>query len=281
MSETSELIPTLIFIVPYRSREPQLNHFKHYMKYILEDLPNSYEIFFIHQCDTKPFNRGAMKNIGFIAMKKKYPNHYKSISFVFNDIDTVPAFKNMLNYETTVGVIKHFYGFEFALGGIISVTGYDFEKINGFPNYWGWGLEDNDLQTRANKYQLKIDRSNFYDFNNPNIINIQSEKTRVHSKQQVWRAGIKNTEGITDIKNLNYEITESMVNVVMFETKINPYLDTYTNMLPYQNITTDINSRPENAVNNINELISGGVKIANISNAPTFNNRGVQLKLFK
>jgi hypothetical protein len=51
-------------------------------------------------------------------------------------------------------------------------------------------------------------------------------------------------------------------------------------MLPYQNITTDLNFRPADAVNNINELISGGVKIGNISNAPKFNNRGVQLKLF-
>jgi hypothetical protein len=250
------------------------------MKYILEDLPNNYEIFFIHQCDSKPFNRGAMKNIGFIAMKNKYPNHYKSISFVFNDIDTLPAFKNMLNYETTLGVIKHFYGFEFALGGIISVSGYDFEKMNGFPNYWGWGLEDNDLQIRANKYKIKIDRSNFYDFNNPNIINIQAEKTRVHSKQQVWRAGIKNTEGITDIKNLDYEINIDMVNVLNFETNIDPYLDTYANIPPYQNITTDINFKPLNAVNNVNELINGGVKINNISNVSKFNNRGVQLKLF-
>lgn len=282
MSET-ETIPKIIFIIPYRNREPQLNHFKYYMKYILEDLPNNYEIFFIHQCDSKPFNRGAMKNIGFIAMKNKYPNHYKTISFVFNDIDTLPAFKNMLNYETTTGVIKHFYGFEFALGGIISVTGYDFEKINGFPNYWGWGLEDNDLQIRANQYQLKIDRSNFYEFNNPNIINIQSEKTRVHSKQQVWRAGIKNTEGITDIKNLNYDINidmVDMVNVLNFETNINPYLDTYANIPPYQNITTDIKFKPFDAVNNVNELINGGVKINNISNVSKFNNRGLHLKLF-
>jgi hypothetical protein len=277
LNDTS-FIPTIVFIVPYRNREPQLNHFKIYMKYLLEDIQSKYEIFFIHQCDNKPFNRGAMKNIGFIAIKTKYPNHYKSISIVFNDIDTLPAFKNMLNYETTIGVIKHFYGFEFALGGILSITGYDFEKINGFPNYWGWGLEDNDLQLRALKYNIKIDRTNFYEFHDPKIINIQSDKTRIQSKQQVWRAGVKNTEGITDIKNLNYEMEDSMVNVIHFDTTINPYTDIYTNSPPTRYTTTATNYRPPDAVNSINELIQGGV---NITNVAKFNNRGLHLKLFR
>ena len=280
MNELNDLslIPSIIFIVPYRNREPQLNHFKIYMNYLLEDIQVKYEIFFIHQCDKKPFNRGAMKNIGFIAIKKKYPNHYKSISIVFNDIDTLPAYKNTFDYETTLGVIKHFYGFEFALGGIVSITGYDFEKINGFPNYWGWGLEDNDLQVRALKYNINIDRSNFFVFNDPNIINIQSEKTRIQSKQQVWRAGVKNTEGLTDIKNLNYEIEGSMVNVVNFETTINPYTETYTNGPPNRYTSTATNYRPPDAVNSINELIQGGVTITNVAK---FNNRGLHLKLFR
>ena len=182
----SDIIPKIVFIVPYRDRKPQLNHFKYFMKYILEDISeNDYKIFYVQQCDNRPFNRGALKNIGFIAVKSKYPNNYKNITFVFNDVDTILAYKNLFDYKTNIGIIKHFYGYTFALGGIVSITGYDFENIGGYPNYWGWGLEDNDLQHRANKYGISIDRTNFYDINNPNIINIKDNKKKLCSRQQV------------------------------------------------------------------------------------------------
>ena len=80
-------IPSKIFVVPYRDRIQHKFFFSRHMSFILED-KNDYEILFVHQYDDRVFNRGAMKNIGFLAIKAKYPKVYKNITIVFNDIDT-------------------------------------------------------------------------------------------------------------------------------------------------------------------------------------------------
>lgn len=213
-------IPRIVFIVPYRDRKKSLDTFKSQMKMILEDTPEEdYEIYFSHQCDTRDFNRGAIKNIGFLVIKNKYPDHYKTITFVFNDVDTTPISKNLINYATTVGNIKHFYGFTFTLGGIVSVTGEDFEKMNGFLNLWSWGYEDNSLQRRANKHKINIDRTNFFRINSKEITQEQHGQYRTVNKDDFNIYSNKVDEGIDTIFNIKYEITEdNFINVYEFST---------------------------------------------------------------
>lgn len=204
-------IPKIIFIVPYRNRVEQSFFFKKYMTFILEDVKN-YEIYFSHQTDSRSFNRGATRNIGFLAMKEKYPNDYKKITFVFNDVDTIP-FNKIFNYETNNGIVKHFYGFDYALGGIVSFKGQDFEKINGYPCYWGWGMEDNVLQKRCFKYGLIIDRSQFFPIGSPQILQLFDGISRIISKQDPWRMTVDNgTDGLTTITNLTYDIETCSTN---------------------------------------------------------------------
>lgn len=213
---SSPKVPKVIFIVPYRNRHQHKHFFSNYLTTIMSESPLSedYEIYFSHQCDVRAFNRGATKNIGFLAMKDKYPNDYKNITFVFNDIDTIP-FAAIFNYETVSGIVKHFYGFTYALGGIVAVNGADFEAINGYPNFWGWGMEDNVLQNRCEKIGLQIDRSQFYPIGSPNILHLFDGVQRVINQKDPWRATHDDgVDGIRTIHKLKYTIDETSSNPV-------------------------------------------------------------------
>jgi hypothetical protein len=222
--------PKYIFIVPYRNREPHKEFFLRYMKYILEDYDDTeYEVVLSHQTDKRPFNRGAVKNIGFLHCKEKYPDDYLNINFVFHDIDVMPCKKNMFNYETTKGSIKHFYGFDYALGGIIVVKGSDFEEMNGFPNYWSWSLEDNCLQKRASKNKISIDRNVFYKIGDNRILHIHdglfkdfSETNKHLYKGDTGNDGLKSINDLKINKIVN-DVTDNYVkyewaNILTFET---------------------------------------------------------------
>ena len=212
----SEIIPKIIFIVPYRNRENEKLHFLLQMTYILEDLNREdYEIYFSHQMDKRTFNRGATKNIGFIVCKEKYPDDYKNITFVFNDVDTIMAVKNKIDYNTDRGIIKHFYGFNFALGGIFSIKGQDFEKILGFPNNWGWGLEDNELNNRALKNNLKIDRTNWYPLFNNNVIYLVDSVKKLVNRNEPDKYFSNRLDNINHINNLTYDIELNEENTKM------------------------------------------------------------------
>lgn len=211
MSTVEKKIPKRVFIVPYRNRVQHKFFFCKYMSFILED-HDDYEIFFAHQCDARTFNRGAVKNIGFIAVKNKYPEHYKDITFIFNDVDTIP-FTKIFDYETTHGVVKHYYGYKHSLGGIIVMKGSDFERTNGFPCFWGWGMEDNALQKRCDKVGLTIDRSVFYNIGSPEILQLFDGITRIISKKDPWRGEHDDgVDGLYTIKQLQYTIDEKSDN---------------------------------------------------------------------
>jgi hypothetical protein len=204
-------IPKRVFIVPYRNRVQHKFFFSKYMTFILEDC-DDYEIYFSHQCDARTFNRGATKDIGFLAVKEKYPNDYKDITFIFNDVDTIP-FNKIFDYQTTHGIVKHYYGFKYALGGIVVMKGNDFEKINGFPCFWGWGMEDNALQKRCDAHGLFVDRSIFYEIGSPEILQLFDGISRIISKKDPWRGehddGI---DGLRTIHQLKYLINEKSEN---------------------------------------------------------------------
>ena len=234
-------IPKIVFIVPYKNRAEEKLHFSIYMKYILEDYnDDDYEIYYSHQLENKHFSRGATKNIGFLAIKDKYPDDYKNITFVFNDVDTVPSEKNMLNYITTKGTVKHFFGFTFTLGGIFSIIGEDFERCDGFPNLYGWGMEDNAIYERALSNKIIVDRSVFYPIRSKKIINFINDPRRIINNKDPndYKKG-KFIDNLNNINNLEYNIVsntenslknntnEFMININKFTSLVNPLNQEY------------------------------------------------------
>jgi hypothetical protein len=210
-TNTETKIPKRIFIVPYRNRIQQKFFFSKYMKFILEN-EDDYEIYFSHQCDARNFNRGGTKNIGFLAVKQKYPNDYQNMTFIFNDVDTIP-FNKIFDYQTTFGVVKHYYGFTYTLGGIVVMKGADFEMTNGYPNFWGWGNEDNCLQTRCERFGIQIDRSVFYPIGSPEILQLFDGISRIISKKDPWRMKYDDgTDGLSSIHKLYYTIDKESKN---------------------------------------------------------------------
>ena len=221
--------PKLIFIVPYRDREEQKSTFISQMANILEDIdPESYRIVFVHQCDDRSFNRGAMKNLGFLWVKKTYPNDYKRMTLVFQDVDTTPMKKGLFNYETVPGNVKHFFGYTFALGGIVSINGGDFEKINGFPNFWAWGYEDNTLHNRVVRAGFKEDRSVFFKVTDRDNIKRETNgdirtvnRTEFDRYVNEYRYHNSN-DGVSSLFSveMNFDETTGFLNITRFETPI-------------------------------------------------------------
>jgi hypothetical protein len=214
-------IPTRIFIVPYRDRLSDKVSFLENMKILLADtaISEPYEIYFAHQYDSRPFNRGAMKNIGFLAMKEKYPSLYKDITFIFHDVDTWPSEKGLIDYSTTSGIVRHFYGYNYTLGGMFAIKGADFEKSRGFPNFWGWGIEDNAMNDRCLAAGLIIDRNQFYDIADKRIERTFDGFKRIISKRDSIVYKKAAYDDLYALKNLQWTFQNEYINVKKFECR--------------------------------------------------------------
>ena len=218
LSSVSVRLP-ILFIIPYRDRAQQQSFFSRHMTTIMANIPH--KMLYVHQLDNREFNRGALKNIGFMVAKEMYPDDYKQMTLVFNDIDTMPLVPGYLDYETKSGIIKHFYGFQFTLGGIVSITGEDFERMNGFPNLWAWGYEDNELQARALRLGITIDRAQFHPFLDKNIIQLQDGSLRKVNKSEYAVYQSNTGEGIGSLSDVKYSYDEDtgFLNVSAFNTQ--------------------------------------------------------------
>jgi hypothetical protein len=214
--------PHTVFVIPYRDRLKHKNVFELYinrvMKYNKWTEGVDVEIFFTHQCDKRPFNRGGMKNMGLHLLKEKYPDSYGNITIIFHDIDSIPVSPSIIPYKTTMGTVSHYYGFTYVLGGILAIKASDFERVDGFPCFWGWGLEDNALNDVCISSNIKIDRTIFFDIRDNRISRLSESSTRIWSKTEGYRHKRGRYNGYSTLKNIKYTMNNRMMNVSSFTT---------------------------------------------------------------
>ena len=145
---------------------------------------------------------------------------------MFHDIDYIPYKKGQFDYTTEQGVVRHYFGYTNTLGGFFTIKAGDFEKINGFPNIWTWGLEDNVIQKRVLNAKFKINRTNFLHAtkDEDKLITLWHGWDRLINKKIFQKfTATSNYDGLRLIKNLRY-IPEilfdnfSIIHVNHFET---------------------------------------------------------------
>ena len=161
MQVRAECYPTII--VPYRAtnqpeRAEQLRIFQAHM---FQKLPLS-RILVVEQHDDKPFNRGALLNLGV--------SETSSPLICLHDVDLLPDDKVLRAYLDVLprNTVRHIgrawrrYDSDSYLGGILMMRRKEYIQINGFPNdFWGWGGEDDLLRDRIQDARLSIERVNF------------------------------------------------------------------------------------------------------------------------
>jgi len=132
------------------ARNKQCTTFIHLMRNLLSLLTKEMCIYIIEQVDDKPFNIGALKNIGFDVSKRKHDY------YLFTDIDAIPDDELLLYHSSKIKnspMLMAHRGIrynKYILPMSVYFSREDFVKTGGYPmNFFGWGGEDDLLGIRS------------------------------------------------------------------------------------------------------------------------------------
>ena len=150
---------SLAIIVAYRDRAQHLAQFLPHMQAYFQrdklDRHLRYTLHIVEQLGSEPFNRGRLKNAGFLLAREG------ADYFCFHDVDYLPIWADYSYVERPTRLIWHGLvlkeNYERFFGAVTAFNRADFERINGFSNdYWGWGFEDTDLRIRCSRAELEV-----------------------------------------------------------------------------------------------------------------------------
>jgi hypothetical protein len=163
----------LNIVVPYRDREEHLQAFvPHLRAYFARDKADCqipYRVIVVEQDKGGAFNRGALKNVGFLL---GLPD---SDYTCFHDVDYLPIWADYSYVDVPTPLVWHgahtrpispdqsnqlvVHELEGFFGGAVLVPNSSFENVDGYSNeYWGWGYEDEDLKRRFRTAGISVGR---------------------------------------------------------------------------------------------------------------------------
>jgi N-terminal domain of galactosyltransferase/N-terminal region of glycosyl transferase group 7 len=160
----------LSIIVPYRDRAEQLARFLLHMTLYFRrdkiDRHQPYRILLVEQEAGRPFNIGALRNIGFLLSEAE------SEQVCFHDVDYLPIWADYRPVERPTRLLWH--GAEKVpirdstnlfvnhdrkkyFSGVVMFPAALFRQLNGYSNsYWGWGYEDTDMRIRCRAERIGL-----------------------------------------------------------------------------------------------------------------------------
>jgi len=162
----------LTIVVPYRDRAAHLERFiPHLRAYFARDKIDRqipYRVLVVEQEPGLPFNRGALKNIGFQLGGED--GDYTC----FHDVDYLPLWADYSPVARPSRIV--WYGAERRplapgrsdmamdhhpdsfFGAVVLTPNRVFAEVDGYSNqFWGWGCEDSDLRRRYRRAGIKTD----------------------------------------------------------------------------------------------------------------------------
>ena len=148
----------LKIVVPYRDREKQLRQFLPHIRDYFAGRGIPYHIVIAQQAEGLPFNRGAIKNAGFLLggecdytcfhdvdylpLEADYGWTDLPAGLVWAGAESIPIKASGPTQYIKPDMTKFF-------GGAVLMPDVLFARIDGYSNqYWGWGYEDTDLVAR-------------------------------------------------------------------------------------------------------------------------------------
>lgn len=156
-------------IIPYRDRADHMNAMlPHTISFFRRNQNPRIEPFFciVEQSDQVPFNRGALLNQGYLAVRDVVD------CVCFHDVDYLPVWADYTEPNLPTRIVwwglherpigrgtKHAVtAARHGLGGVSMVKNKQFEAVNGYSNqFWGWGFEDTDLMDRFDNLGIALD----------------------------------------------------------------------------------------------------------------------------